>query len=92
MAYRDLTFPSDTNPIPTAAQIGGYLREYATTFDLRSHIRFQTRCTRLQYGTSRRWRVDADGPDGHVSEEYDFVSVANGHYADPWIPEMPNIS
>lgn len=92
MAYRDHTFPPDTNPIPTSAQITQYLHSYAERFGLHQYIRSSTRVDRLYRGKSRRWAIDSFGPGGEASEEFDFISVTNGHYSDPWTPAIPGIS
>lgn len=40
----------------------------------------------------RRWTIDWRGPDEQGRDEFDFVCVANGHYADGWIPDVPGLS
>lgn len=94
MAYRDHTFPAGTSPLPTPRQIGDYLYGYATKFGLRRYIRFQTRVDRLYKAASGRgrWIIESNGPGGEKREEFDFVSVANGQYAEPWTPKIMGLS
>lgn len=72
-----------------------YLEDYATQFDLRRHIRFHSRVERLYQptdGSSGRWVIESRGIDGEEREEtFDHVCIANGHYSDGWIPEVPGL-
>ena len=73
-----------------------YLEDYAHRFDLRRHIRFNTRVERLYQSkdddggpwTIESWRV---AEEGRV-ERFDYVCVANGHYSDGWIPDVQGLS
>ena len=93
MSFRDLPMKSE-EVFPDRETVQAYLEEYADTFDLRPKIRFRTSVTRLRQnpGPGRRWSLESRGPDGEeMVEEYDYVCVANGHYADPWIPNIPSL-
>lgn len=73
-----------------------YLEDYATHFDLRRHIRFHTRVKRLYQldpgASAGYWMIESAGPGGERREEvFDSVCVANGHYSDGWIPDVPGL-
>lgn len=47
-------------------------------------------------GPNRKWTVESSSVDSTGErvkrvEEFDAVSVCNGHYADGWIPEIPGL-
>lgn len=71
---------------------------FAETFDLRRYIRFRTRVDRLFHSPSdsgrRKWTLRSLNLDdgNEQEEEYDHVAVCNGHYSDPWIPDIPGLS
>lgn len=71
-----------------------YLRLYTDTFDLKRYIRFNTLVTHLyQSGaTTRKWTIESIKEGSTQDEEFDFVSVSNGHYSDVWIPRIPGLS
>jgi cation diffusion facilitator CzcD-associated flavoprotein CzcO len=84
-----------------------YLSSYADRYSLRQYIRFKHRVLRLQHTGDpavassatipladgrRKWTIDWRGPAEQGRDEYDFVCVANGHYADGWMPEVPGLS
>ncbi|ORX36263.1 hypothetical protein BD324DRAFT_628099 [Kockovaella imperatae] len=83
MSYRD--FPMEHDDIfPDQPAVERYLRDYAKKFDLYKYIRFNTPVKRLyRHG---KWRIETD-----TVEDFDFVCVANGHYADSWIPLIPGL-
>jgi cation diffusion facilitator CzcD-associated flavoprotein CzcO len=73
-------------------QVHDYLQSYADKFDLRKYTRFNTRVERLYYTGpipgSRKWTLQSHGPTGSKIEQFDFVSVTNGHYSDCYIPRI----
>ena len=75
-----------------AGVIEQYLRDYAKSFDLYPYIRFNTVVTRLlNPKDGRRWRLESRSSSRNTEESFDFVCVANGHYADPWVPLIPGL-
>jgi cation diffusion facilitator CzcD-associated flavoprotein CzcO len=93
MAFREHKFKGDVPLVPWGEQLLDYLEGYAAAFDLRRYVRFKTRVERLYYndGPGRRWVLESFGPEGRRREEYDFVSVNNGHYSDPWLPKIDGL-
>ncbi|ORY29327.1 hypothetical protein BCR39DRAFT_532347 [Naematelia encephala] len=98
MSFRGFTFPENTPEIPWGLEVLKYLQDYATEYDLRRYTRFNTRVERLYLTPNsdrpdkRRWTIHSSGPDGEKIEEFDFVSVNNGHYSDMWIPPTSGLS
>ena len=104
MSFRDFPFP-DEGPLyphyrgclPTLprsslivpASVLTYLQSYARAFDLERHIRFNTPVRRLYLSPDyeRRWTIESR----RGKETYDFVTVANGHYSDVWVPEIAGL-
>ena len=91
MSFRDHFFPSTTPLFPTAAQVQTYLVAYAQIFGLRPYINFGTAVTRL-HKDGEEWVVESTGKDGETVGRYDRVVVANGHYEQVHVPEIPGIS
>ncbi|KAL7419479.1 monooxygenase [Cryptotrichosporon argae] len=91
MSLRGFPFADDVPLFAKSDHIHSYLRDYAAAHDLLRHIRFETRVERLHRapGSARRWTIESSGPAGRRIDEFDFVSVANGHYSDAWIPAWP---
>lgn len=73
-----------------------YLEDYADRFDLRRHIRFNTRVERLYQSEDDdggSWTIESRGLAEESREErFDHVCVANGHYSDGWIPDVQGLS
>lgn len=88
-SFEGYPLPDDYPLFPHRDQIVAYMNGYADHFGLRELIRFATTVERIEpIGEAGLggWRV-ADG-DG-VTEDYDQVVIANGHLADPVLPEIP---
>ncbi|WVQ74674.1 hypothetical protein IAR50_004278 [Cryptococcus sp. DSM 104548] len=97
MAYRGFEFPEGTHLFPESSVVLKYLQDFATEYDLRRYIRFNTQVQRVYLSpsaSSRRWTIESASKGGEDTrkEEFDFVSVSNGHYADGWIPSIKGLS
>ncbi|WVQ83422.1 hypothetical protein IAT38_005563 [Cryptococcus sp. DSM 104549] len=99
MAYRGFEFPMDTDLFPKRAIIHKYLSDFADEYNLRPFIRFNTRVERVFLTPSssadpkpRRWTIESTTGGERRREEFDFVSVSNGHYSDGWIPNIRGLS
>lgn len=96
MAYRDTPFNDDIPLFPRAHHVEDYLRMYADVHHLLPYIRFETSVTRVYKrteGKRSRWIVESrrKGAAENVEEEFDFVSVTNGHYEKASTPEIPGL-
>lgn len=94
MNYSDRKFPANTPLFPEHALVKEYLRGYAE--DIRSFISFQTQVvdvSPLQMGPEDTWKVTVrDLVTKHTSmHHFDAVVIANGHYSDPYVPDIPGI-
>jgi 4-hydroxyacetophenone monooxygenase len=67
-----------------------YLRHVAADLDLRSRIRFSTEVTEAHFvGETRKWRVEARGPDATpTTEHFDAVVSAVGQLNRPSFPAI----
>lgn len=82
-AYKDFPFPESAPIYPDHAQMAQYLVDYAERFDLRRHIRFNSRVTAVAQEAGGGWQVTlADG----ACERFDAVVVATGHQGVPSHP------
>ena len=96
MSYRTEPFPEDIPVFPHASEVCTYLQTCAEKWDIQKHIRFNTAVRRVRksaFGNGKAWSVDVENlQDGTMeSKEYDFVSVANGHYEKANLPEIPGL-
>ncbi|ORY27654.1 hypothetical protein BCR39DRAFT_537734 [Naematelia encephala] len=93
MSFRDFSFPEGTTLFPDQPTVLAYLQVYARHFNLLPHIRFNTRVDRL-YRADDRWSIESTSSSrsGSELEHFDFVSIANGHYSDVWVPPVPDLS
>lgn len=96
MAYRDTPFEDDIPLFPRAHHVEDYLRMYADVHHLLPYIRFETSVNRVYKrteGKRAQWIVESrrKGVAENVEEEFDFVSVTNGHYEKASIPEIPGL-
>ena len=82
-AYKDFPFPPDAPLYPDHRQVTKYLEAYADRFNLRPHIRFRSRVTKVGKAPDGGWIVElADGSQ----EPFDAVVVASGHQGAPKHP------
>lgn len=94
MNYSDLLFPAGTSLFPKHAVVKKYLERYAD--DIRPLLRLQTQVLNVvpvSDGLSDRWSIwvcDLKTNERSTSE-FDAVVIANGHYSDPYIPDIAGI-
>ena len=76
-AFSDLPPPAHRQLHPAATEVHGYLREYATRFEISDRIRFRTPVRAVSPG----WTVDG--------EDFDAVVLASGRFRKPrFLPEL----
>ena len=82
-AYKDFPFPESAPIYPDHVQMAQYLVDYAERFDLRRHIRFNSKVAAVEQQAGAGWQVTiADG----TREPFDAVVVATGHQGVPSHP------
>ena len=68
-----------------------YLHEYATFFNLTSHIKLSTkvlRCVQLEGG---KWEVTSSAKEGTETDTYDALFACTGHNTTPFIPQFQGL-
>ena len=83
MAFAGFPFSAPGLPrYPHHADVLAYLRRFATARNIVDHIRFGHRVARIDAERNDRgWRVD--------DEPFDAVAVCNGHFSEPYVPNLP---
>ena len=93
MAFFDFPFDSSGGGVdewprfPGHAQVLSYLEEFADAFSIRLLIRFNTKVVQAVH--EDRWLLTIDGENGSVTEAFDALTVCNGHYTEPRVPDIP---
>ncbi|KAG9078793.1 hypothetical protein FS749_009145 [Ceratobasidium sp. UAMH 11750] len=94
MFYPSHLAPPSTPLFTVARVVNNYMQGYATRFDLRKYINFNSPVTAATWDQSiNQWKVvyqrkGAAGIGTEVSY-FDHLLVANGHYRHPFVPEIP---
>ena len=94
MQSPDLDFEAGLPSYITKPQLGRYIVRYADAFGVSPLTRFGAAVSSVSpvcdADGKARWRVQwtSDGAT-HADEEFDCVVVANGHYEEPYKPEIP---
>ncbi|OSD01460.1 FAD/NAD(P)-binding domain-containing protein [Trametes coccinea BRFM310] len=84
MSYTSFPFRPETPLYPPASTVLAYLQDYAKTFELYPHIRFNTPVLSVRWNAqAQKWDVTVAGEE-HL--KFDLVLVANGHYRVPRFP------
>ncbi|OKL60935.1 hypothetical protein UA08_03714 [Talaromyces atroroseus] len=95
MNYSDWKFPTGTSLFPSHQTVKEYLQDYAKT--LLPSISFHTQVVDVkpldESNKDSGWVLSAlDLRTKEVStHEFDYVVVANGHYSDPYVPDIAGI-
>jgi cation diffusion facilitator CzcD-associated flavoprotein CzcO len=87
--FRGDPMPEQWSDFPRRTEMVEYLEGFASKYDLRDHVRFNTRVERLQPVGDRAidgWQVTTS--DG-ITRHYTGVLVANGHNSVPFVPTVP---
>jgi dimethylaniline monooxygenase (N-oxide forming) len=82
--YSDYPFEPSIQMFPDHADMFHYLEGFVDNFNLRRHIRFNTRVTKVRpaasYGADPRWELETASGERY---EFDRVVVATGHLHRP---------
>jgi dimethylaniline monooxygenase (N-oxide forming) len=89
--FSDLA-PEPGIPIfPSNAEVLGYLKRYARTFEILSQIRFNTRVELVERDPAGGgWVIQSDGTERR-SERFPYVVVASGRFNMPQLPTLPGL-
>lgn len=98
MCYSDFPIPAHFPNYMHNSLIMDYFRMYAENFQLKRHIRFQTRVLhatpRPDFPHSGQWDVETESKDGRREKQvFDAVMVCTGHHCHPHLPlkDFPGI-
>ncbi|CAH2272697.1 flavin-containing monooxygenase FMO GS-OX4-like [Pelobates cultripes] len=99
MEFPDFSFDPSLPSFIHHSEVLRYLEEYTDNFNIRPHIRFNSRVTGvspvLRDGECGQvpWDVTShtQGNSHPVTERFDAVTVCVGHYSHPYIPDIPGI-
>lgn len=81
--YSDFPMPDEYPDYPSHQQVLHYFQQYAQTFGLERHIRFNSEIVHAEKLPDERWNLSmADGS----AEIFDYLLVANGHHSVPRHP------
>jgi cation diffusion facilitator CzcD-associated flavoprotein CzcO len=95
MKYSDQAFPDGTSLFPQHDVVLEYLERYAD--EVRHLIRFGLQVLDvypiMESGSREKWSITTKNIEtGEVTVSiFDAVIVANGHYNDPYVPDIPEI-
>ena len=79
--YTDFPMPDDYPDYPSGAELLAYFNSYVDKFDLKQHIRFNTKVVKA-IPLDNKWKLFFEDS----SEDFDYLIVANGHH---WSPRIP---
>lgn len=85
LGYADFPIPDRYPDFLSHYEVMEYLEAYAERFDIKRHVRFNTRVHSVEPFTDGSWRVALE--DGSI-HRYRAVIVANGHLWDPRWPDF----
>ncbi|XP_048064533.1 flavin-containing monooxygenase 5-like [Megalobrama amblycephala] len=98
MCYSDFPIPAHFPNYMHNSLIMDYFRMYAEHFQLKRHIRFQTKVLhvtpRPDFPHSGQWDVEIESKDGQREKQvFDAVMVCTGHHCHPHLPlkDFPGI-
>lgn len=98
MCYSDFPIPAHFPNYMHNSLIMDYFRMYAEHFQLKQHIRFQTKVLhvtpRPDFPHSGQWDVETESKDGRKEKQvFDAVMVCTGHHCHPHLPlkDFPGI-
>jgi len=87
-AFSDYPFDDDVDAFPTWQQMDKYLNGYCDHFDLRSHIRLNSRITNVTR-EEMKWVLEVSSKEAPAKlEKFDRVVVATGSFVQPKVPKF----
>ncbi|XP_016316755.1 dimethylaniline monooxygenase [N-oxide-forming] 5-like [Sinocyclocheilus anshuiensis] len=98
MCFSDFPIPAHFPNYMHHSLIMEYFRMYADHFQLKRHIRFQTKVLHItprpDFSHSGQWDVETESKDGRREKQvFDAVMVCTGHHCHPHLPlqDFPGI-
>lgn len=90
MAFPEFPYPANEKSFLTSSEVLEYLRNYAVTFDLTKHIKFEHHVMRVRPLMNEKWEFVVNNfvADKCETFVFDAVLVCNG-FSVPFIPEIP---
>lgn len=88
-AFSDFSMPPEYPDYPSHAQMLAYFEAYADRFELRRHIRFRSRVTRVRPSGDDAYIVSWRDEDSAHEARYGAVVAASGHHWKPNVPDVP---
>ena len=89
--FADLDYPEGVAIFPRNDEVKDYLRAYAERFGLLADARFSTRLVSLAATAGGGWRLEMEGPQGRVTEDFPRVVIATGAYNSPDVPAVSGL-
>lgn len=95
MGFQDLDWPLDSQLFPTHETVLQYIQDYSA--DVQDSIQYCTQVTNITptdtNSAATSWAVTTRNllTNTEISETYDAVIIANGHFIVPHIPSIPGI-
>lgn len=91
MKYKDFPFPEKCETFPTRQEVLEYVQDYAKTIPENVKIHLKSLVSRVEKKNGI-WEVEVsiNGEDSQI-REYDAVVLANGHYNQPYIPDVDGL-
>lgn len=84
-AYDEFPMRDGIADYPSHRDMRAYFNDYADTFDLKKHFRFETEVIRAE-PDGDNWSVTTRGPEGEKTETFAGLIIANGILSNPNIP------
>ncbi|KAG2186101.1 hypothetical protein INT43_002539 [Umbelopsis isabellina] len=93
MCLRDRPFKKSTPVYPPHAAVLEYIQDFEKDENLTDYIRYDTSVINAEY-TDNEWKVTSYdiNTQQSLTESYDALIVANGHYFKPFIPDIAGLS
>lgn len=93
MCLRDRPFKESTPVYPPHAAVLEYIQDFERDEKLTDYIRYNTSVIDAEY-TDNEWKVTTYDvkTQKSLTESYDALIVANGHYFKPFIPDISGLS
>src|SRR5579871_3080711 len=90
--FSGLPWPEGTPVFPTATQVGEYLSSFVERYLSEGTLSFNCRVTSVeQSNTTKKWVVRWNKEGNEEIGEFDFLVIASGFFAEPYIPSIPGL-